>query len=1064
MNSDYSPKSVPHKERVIDFSDCEREPIRRPSLIQPHGQLVACNANLEITHASENIIQRFQIDAREALGRSLGQVCGAGSDGQVRRIVAGLRPGVTQHELWTGAASPTSLWVHQRDAAYILEWEAAPAIDVELIDRRSLSDCLENIERSPQVQGQAQLAAELIAKLIGFGRVMVYQFHPDWSGEVIAEVHQQRAEPFLGLHYPATDIPAQAREMYIENRSRFLVDVYSTPSAVFSSAAENALDLTMCHLRAMSPYHVEYLKNMKVGSSATASIVLNGALWGLIACHHDRRRALSYSEKNVFAEIAETLTRSIHQYTDGARQRARSRIAAREKSLSAATAEPSAALDAVLFGPDRLRNLVGCCGIGVVSLQGTIRMADCPSPKILNALTSRVLRGSEDLISLDSRAALEEKFGIDLENSSLAGLIAIVISRDPVLVLLGFRHGVLREVIWGGDVNEPVLRNERTGMLSPRRSFAQYKQTIEGECTPWTEDSLANAVVLQQVLRKNARGREKVEQLIEEGYKRIRLLITSESPLHHSFLDVISNGVSLLFRSDSGQSDVRYANQTLLDLVEAGTDKANDTRHAEGLLNAIGLPSDLLTESVGTAHRVVLPTESAGFRTFVAEKTLAIELSDPQGTISLSALLFNDTTRSERSREALEAAQKRSEHLAFLKSSFLANMSHEIRTPMNGILGMVQLFQTTTMNAEQQRYLDLIQHSSELMLALLNDILDLSKIDAERMELTEAPFDLSEMVNGVTNLLRSQAKEKSLLVCTNFESPSRWYVGDALRLQQVLTNLVGNAIKFTDTGEVVLRVHRPEAQKGAPLVISVSDTGIGITDEHLPHLFEKFRQADPSTTRKYGGTGLGLAISKELVSLMGGSIRVSSTPGAGSTFTVSLPMKPVAGPSAQATEEMVALGNALTRPADSPGGEPRILVVESSTAGRILVVEDNKVNQTLLEVMLQKKGFQVEVAESGVEALDLYAKRRCDLILMDCQMPGLDGYETTARIRKAEGAGQHIPIVAVTANALPEDRQRCLDAGMDDYLPKPIKFSDLWEVLRKWDCLPAEPGLVSGKR
>jgi len=280
----------------------------------------------------------------------------------------------------------------------------------------------------------------------------------------------------------------------------------------------------------------------------------------------------------------------------------------------------------------------------------------------------------------------------------------------------------------------------------------------------------------------------------------------------------------------------------------------------------------------------------------------------------------------------------------------------------------------------------------------------------------------------------------SVELFAEFDFPEpRWFVGDSARLRQVLLNIAGNAVKFTESGMIAIRVKGPNhAQRNAPLSISIEDTGKGIPEEHLPHIFEKFRQADPSTTRQHGGTGLGLAISRELAAMMGGHIALASKVGVGTKFTISLPLPCATDPRAQA-----------------PGPEKRAGDT-GARRRRIMVAEDNEVNQMVIEGMLEAEGFEVQIAGSGERLLELVQEQSPDLILMDCHMPGIDGYETTARIRKMPGAIGHIPIVALTANTLPEERQRCLDAGMNDYLSKPIQGKELWATLRKWSGLAPE--------
>jgi CheY-like chemotaxis protein len=332
-----------------------------------------------------------------------------------------------------------------------------------------------------------------------------------------------------------------------------------------------------------------------------------------------------------------------------------------------------------------------------------------------------------------------------------------------------------------------------------------------------------------------------------------------------------------------------------------------------------------------------------------------------------------------------------------------------------------------------------------VLLKIINDLLDISKIEAGRVEFEKTPFDLTAVIEGVVDFLRPQALEKSIAISAVYDSPApRWYQGDSFRLRQIILNIASNAVKFTSAGKVMIRVHREkQPQQSRGITIEISDTGIGIPEDQLPYVFDKFHQVDPSTTRKYGGTGLGLAISRELTELMGGAVSLTSKTGVGSTFVISLPLKRSTDPTpARTSGDLLAASGAHLGPPNNAG-----------LGRRILVAEDDLTNQMVIKAMLKTRSFEVDIASSGLVALELLANHRYDLILMDCHMPDLDGYQTTLRIRSAEGSGRHIPIVALTASALPEDRHQCLAAGMDDYMSKPIHMQKLWEVLQKWNCL-----------
>ncbi len=558
---------------------------------------------------------------------------------------------------------------------------------------------------------------------------------------------------------------------------------------------------------------------------------------------------------------------------------------------------------------------------------------------------------------------------------------------------------------------------------------------------------------------------KQVEEVLPENKGHYRSVITAmaEGVPHYSHNEPLPYTAVASFSDITEPKESEEARQMLISLIESSSDFiALGTPDGQLLfLNEAGLKlTGLDSLAQARTYRVVdfVPDESVDMfrnqifpqlereghwegefrlRNFKTDAIIPIQYSAftvtnrHTGQLIAYATISRDITERKQAEADLQKAKEAAEAASRAKSEFLATMSHEIRTPMNAIMGMADLLWETPLNEHQQEYVQVFRRSGHVLLNLLNDILDLSKVEAGQLDLEKVTFDPNELVTKVIENLRLSAYEKNLaLSCQIRPGVPTYITGDPNRLQQVLVNLVGNAIKFTEKGNIKIVLQTDPASM---LLFSISDTGIGIKPEHLGLIFNSFTQSDSSITRRYGGTGLGLTISKRLVELMGGQIWVDSLVGQGSTFYFSI--KPENKPSGPTSS---------LQPPSQPQENSA-----NQTPCYILLVDDAEDNRLLVRAYLRRTHYQLDVAENGEEAVEKFKNVAYDLVLMDMQMPVMDGYSATRAIRQweAQQSLEPKPIIALTAYALKEDAQKTLDAGCTAYLTKPVKKATLLETL-----------------
>ena len=662
------------------------------------------------------------------------------------------------------------------------------------------------------------------------------------------------------------------------------------------------------------------------------------------------------------------------------------------------------------------------------------------------------------IFSLDGRTAFSsEARQIGEDKSSNGGFISATAGKPITEITHRNQFSAFEQTIFDRGVLSTYIPVRRAGSEQIEGVFEVYD-----DITPFlaniqqTRDTLLGGVLLvftllygtlffivrhaHQIIKRSALKQAATEERLSEQLERVRvseaqnrLLASMVEQTPDAILSRDMDGVVVTWNNAAGQlfgyTAAEAIGQPLGGLYQAGS----STEELDAIRSRIrsGQRFDI---------EVKRKTRSG------AEIDLWITnspLRDGSGRqVGAMSVMRDVSLRKQHEREAA-AAREAAEAANRAKSEFLANMSHEIRTPMNGVLGMMELVLGTDLTAEQREYLMLASASGKALIGVINDVLAFSKIEAGRLAIDAMEFSPQECIADAVRMLGLTAKQKGLAIECNIERDvPELVIGDPGRVRQILVNLIGNAIKFTSHGGITIGLAAPHlADAVTQLSIAVSDTGIGIPHDKQRTIFDAFTQADGGISRRYGGTGLGLAICARLANLMGGSVAVASEPGKGSTFTVTMRC---AVPAAR--KESAALPDHKATETFSTGTSTALVTGDPKL---ILLVEDNTINQRVATRMLEKLGHRVVIASDGVEAVTAFANSHFDLVLMDMQMPVMDGLEATERIRAHE-QGPRTPIIALTANVLPSDRKRCLAAGMDDYLAKPFDSQKLRAMLERW--------------
>ena len=860
-----------------------------------------------------------------------------------------------------------------------------------------------------------ELAVRGLRALTGYDRIMAWQFSEDDHVDVIAEAGTARLEPLLGLHFPAIDIPPQARRLYLRQRVGEIANSnsLSVPLLVDPALDDAApLDLTRSALRGLSTLQRQYMRRMRATASLRISLSHGQDLWGLLVCQHMAPRVASpdvWAAADMIGQVVSLLLVTLGEAEAYAHRLERNDTL---RALVDGLSGPLPLSQALAKAEKELLHLVGAAG-AVVRISGDLlRLGRTPSPPAVTRAWASLQAEAGDPLAVGDLVLRHPELAVDrASEGSGAMLLRLASGADDAI--LWFRPEISQTVHWAEYPALPAGEDLEAGRLDPRLSFAALAGTAHSRSAPWADADVALARALGRAIEVEVALRTKAE-------------LARKSQLLEITLDHMSQGLLMV----DADGLVQVCNNKAMHFLGVPSAMMAPPPHFEDILR-------LIWDRLRSAGQIPESQEDFVRVARMSEQPAAFERTWPNGEVievrstplpgGGGVRTYTDITRRKRDEAKLRVALDEAEVANRVKSEFLATMSHEIRSPLSGLIGVIEVLRETNLDADQCQMAGMAHRSALGLLDVLNDILDFSKIEAGALAIVPEAVDLRDLVTELVQPYQIEARRKGIVLAIRFgpDVPDR-SMTDPLRLRQILNNLLSNAIKFTATGEIELRVEVTTDPTPTGLRFSVYDSGIGMTAEVLSRLFEPFVQADSSTTRDFGGTGLGLCISQRLAGLLDGTLTVASRTGEGSVFTLRLPLRPAA----EAAQPRVSA--------------PDFVPISLEGSGRVLVVDDDSTLRWLCRRQLELLGLNVDVAANGEIALEMLHAGPYALLMTDCHMPRMDGVALTRTIRaSAHPALSGLPIIGLTADATAIQRERCREAGMNEVAIKPLSRAKL---------------------